>query len=58
MVSEFARRIENELGYSLTRVLTGGFSSEIKNEIVCFHYEEDLVLDGLYEIYKLNNKEE
>ena len=58
MVSEFARRIENELGYSLTRVLTGGFSSEIKNEIVCFHYEEDLVLDGLYEIYKLNNREE
>lgn len=54
MVSEFTRRMENELGYKLERVLTGGFSKEIKSEIVCFHYEEHLVLDGLYEIYKLN----
>lgn len=54
MISEFARRIENELGYNLTRVLTGGFSNIIKQEVVCFNHEPNLVLDGLYHIYKMN----
>ena len=54
MVSEFARRMEKELGYELKRVLTGGFSEVIKDQIVCFQYEPTLTLDGLYEIYKLN----
>ncbi len=54
MVSEFARRMEKELGYELDRVLTGGFSEVIKDQIVCFKYEPTLTLDGLYEIYKLN----
>ena len=54
LVSEFARRIEKELGYELNRVVTGGFSKEIKDEIVCFHYEPYLVLKGLYNIYKIN----
>ena len=54
MISEFARRMEKELGYELERVLTGGFSSVIKDQVVCFHYEPDIVLEGLYEIYKLN----
>ena len=57
MVSEFARRMENELGYSLNRVLTGGFSKIIKDEIVCFAYEENLALDGLFKIYKINESE-
>ncbi len=57
MISEFARRMEKELGYSLKRVLTGGFSSEIRNEVVCFEYDPHLVLDGLYYVYQLNNKE-
>ena len=56
MVSEFARRIENELGYGLKRVLTGGFAKEISNQIVCFNYEENLVIDGLYLIYKINEE--
>ena len=55
MVSEFARRTENELGYKIDRILTGGYSKIIRNEIVCFHYEEDLALEGLYQIYLLNN---
>lgn len=54
MVSEFARRMENELGYSLKRVLTGGYSKIIKNQIECFNFEENLSLEGLYKIYKLN----
>lgn len=56
MVSEFARRMEKELGYSLNRVLTGGFSEVIKNQIICFEYEPYLTLEGLYEIYKMNRK--
>lgn len=54
MVSEFARRMEKELGYELNRVLTGGSSFVIKDQIVCFEYEPNLTLDGLYEIYKMN----
>ena len=54
MISEFARRIEKELGYSLNRVLTGGFSSIIKNEVICFNFEPYLVLDGLFNIYQMN----
>ncbi len=57
MVSEFARRIENELGYPINRVLTGGYSSIIKNEIVCFNYYENLSLEGLYNIYLMNREE-
>ena len=44
-----------ELGYKIDRILTGGYSKIIRNEIVCFHYEEDLALEGLYQIYLLNN---
>lgn len=54
MVSEFARRIEKELGYELNRIVTGGFAKEIKDEIVCFKYDPYLVLKGLYSIYKIN----
>ncbi len=54
MVSEFARRIESELGYKIERILTGGYAKIIRNEIICFHYEEDLGLDGLYQIYLIN----
>lgn len=57
MVSEFARRIENEIGYPLTRILTGGYSNIIKDQIVCFNYEENLSLLGLYLIYKMNEGE-
>lgn len=56
MIKEFLRRIEQELGYKLTPVLTGGFSNELKNELNNFYYEPYLVLDGLYEIYKNNER--
>lgn len=56
MVSEFARRMEKELGYELNRVVTGGFAKEIKDEIVCFNYDPDIVLKGIYKIYKINTQ--
>lgn len=56
MISEFARRIENELGYPLKRVLTGGFSKVIRDQIVCFEYRENLILDGLFEVYLINKE--
>jgi len=55
MISEFARRMEKEIGYELNRVLTGGFSKFIKDQVVCFHYEPTLTLEGLYEIYRINS---
>ena len=55
MVSEFARRIEKELGYELNRVLTGGFADRIKDEIVCYNYDPYLVLRGLNYIYQINS---
>lgn len=58
MVSEFARRVEKELGYELNRVLTGGFADRIKDEIVCYNYDPYLVLRGLNEIYNMNMKAE
>jgi type III pantothenate kinase len=54
MISEFARRFEKELSYPIKRVITGGFSEQVKDQIPCFNYEPNLVLDGLYEIYKMN----
>lgn len=58
MVSEFARRIEKELGYELNRVLTGGYADRIKNEIVCYNYDPYLVLRGLNHIYQINTSGE
>lgn len=54
MISEFARRMENELGYKLNRVLTGGYSKIVRDQIECFAYEENLSLIGLNKIYKIN----
>ena len=54
MINEFAKRIENELGYPLKKVLTGGYSKIIKGELNSFIYDEDLILDGLYHIFKIN----
>lgn len=54
MIKEFAKEMEQECGYKLTKVLTGGFSKIIKNILNDFNYDEDLCLEGLYEIYKMN----
>ncbi len=57
MVDETVRRMEQELGYPLLRILTGGHSKVIKNVVCGFHYENNLSLIGLNEIYKINCKD-
>lgn len=56
MIEEFANRMEEELGYRLNRILTGGFSKIIKDTLPNFTYEENLTLIGLNHIYKINRK--
>ncbi len=57
MVDETVRRMEQEVGYPLCRILTGGHSKIIKNVVCGFHFENDLSLIGLNEIYKINCKD-
>ena len=57
MADETVRRMEQELGYPLCRILTGGHSKIIKNVVCGFHFENDLSLIGLNEIYKINCKD-
>lgn len=54
MIESFAKKMEQELGYKLKNILTGGFSKVIKNSISGFYYDEYLIFKGLYEIYKMN----
>ena len=55
MIDGLLDRIADELGEMPTVVATGGLSKEIichcKNEII---YNENLLLDGLKEIYEKN----
>ena len=56
MIEGMAEKIERELGYKCTRILTGGNSYIIKDIInKDFIFEPTLILDGLYQIY-LKNK--
>ncbi|MDD2418698.1 MAG: type III pantothenate kinase [Oscillospiraceae bacterium] len=55
MIDGMCDRIEGELGYSATIILTGGMGKEIAAN--CRHkviYDDDLVLTGLHMIYKKN----
>ena len=53
-IEGLANRFEEELGMKCQRVLTGGYSTLFKHLLPEFQYEENLVNDGLLEIY-LNN---
>ncbi len=57
MIDGMIERIEKELGFSSKIVATGGYSSSViphcKNDITL---DENLLLDGLYTIYKKNPK--
>lgn len=57
MVDETVRRMEQEVGYPLKRIITGGHSQIIKNVVCGFHHENNLSLIGLNEIYKINCKD-
>ncbi len=47
-------RIEKELGYPLKKILTGGNSYLVKDQIEDFVFDDRLILDGLLEIYRRN----
>ena len=47
---------EKEVGRPLKRILTGGNSIYVKKNLPGFEYEENLLLLGLKEIDKRNNK--
>lgn len=55
MIEGMAEKIERELGYKCTKILTGGNSYIIKDIInKDFIFEPTLILDGLYQIYLKN----
>ena len=57
MVDGMIQRIEDELGYKTTRILTGGLSKvvykAVKEEII---YDRDLISYGLLDIYRRNKE--
>jgi type III pantothenate kinase len=57
MISCLATKMEKEIGYQCTKVLTGGYVDYIKSELTPqFIVDKTLVLDGLFHIYNLNNE--
>lgn len=56
-IREFIKDFEEELGYKLKKVITGGCSKFIKDYLDDFYIEPYLVLDGLNEIYNINQKQ-
>lgn len=54
MIKMFGERIDKELGYECKKVLTGGFSEIIKNEVKDYIYDPNIVLKGLKVLYDLN----
>jgi type III pantothenate kinase len=53
LVDGLIKKIEEELGYKTTRIITGGLSEIFKNACKDFidHHEADLTLEGLHLIY-------
>ena len=56
MIQSFVSEMENELGYSTNKVITGGFA-HIINNLERFTYDFNLILDGLRVIYLKNRHE-
>lgn len=57
MIEGLIKQMEEELGYSLTKVITGGFAA-VLNNLKGFIYDDHLVLDGLRIIYLKNRGEQ
>ena len=59
LVDGMIERFEDELGYECTRVITGGLASTIhpacRKDIIL---DRDILLYGLYQIYKKNEKKD
>ena len=55
-IIELRRMIEDNLGYKLIPILTGGNAILVKNHLEDFIYDDHLILDGLLTIYKKNKR--
>lgn len=53
-IEGLTKKIEDELGYKTTHILTGGNSILIKDYLKNYIYDHTLILDGLYYIYQKN----
>lgn len=51
-VEGMAEKIEHELGEAATHVLTGGYSISLHHAFTGFSYDEYLLNEGLFEIYR------
>ena len=47
--------IEEEIGYKMNHILTGGNAVLVKDYLNDYIYDSNLILDGLYHIYKKNS---
>lgn len=54
MIKEYSRLIEEDVGYSLKKILSGGNAHIFKDSLSDFIIDPDLVLKGIYCIYKAN----
>lgn len=55
MIRGLSYQIEHELGYPLKRILTGGYAHLVKDLLTNdYIYDPNLVLEGLYVLYKKN----
>lgn len=57
MIQEFAKKFETELGYGLKKIITGGFCKVFSENLEDFIFDNDLTLEGLNEVFKLNSYE-
>ena len=54
MIERFVDKLEEELGYKLNKIITGGYSNILKNNVSGFYFLNNLSLIGLNQIYKYN----
>jgi type III pantothenate kinase len=54
LVRGLAEQVQKELGTDKQVVLTGGYAKHIQKLLPQFVYDENLLLDGLYQIYLRN----
>ncbi len=54
LVQGLAAQVQKELGTDKPVILTGGYAKHVKSLLPQFIYDENLLLDGLYQIYLKN----
>lgn len=59
MIEGLTQQIEEELKYKCKKIITGGNALLIKDHISSeYIYDSNLIMEGLYQIYKKNRKED